>query len=224
MKILMIADHALPELWGTWSDQRAAELKQVDLILSAGDLPKPYLEYLVTMMNVPLLCVPGNHDSDFRRKTPQGCVNIDGEVCEYRGLRIYGLGGSMRYKPGINMYTESEMAKRLAMLELKLKIGATIDLDGRHHYFKGGIMNTNRDGGRKFREIFLTHAPSRGHGDMDDLAHTGFECFNGLLSRRRPEHHCYGHVHMEYGMFRRETVHPSGTALTNVSGMYILDV
>lgn len=220
MKILVVADTALPELWGSWSEYRAKQLSEVELILSAGDLPQAYLEFLVTMVNVPLLYVPGNHDSTYEEKPPEGCLNIDGEVCEYRGVRIWGLGGSMRYKPGVNMYTESEMARKTAILELKLGLGHTIDTDGRRHYFKGGIINTNRT----VPEIFLSHAPCRGHGDMDDLAHTGFECFNGLLSRRSPDYHCFGHVHMEYGMFTRESTHPSGTREINVSGMYILDV
>ena len=30
-------------------------------------------------------------------------------------------------------------------------------------------------------DILLTHAPCRGYGDMEDLPHRGFECFNDLL-------------------------------------------
>jgi Icc-related predicted phosphoesterase len=59
---------------------------------------------------------------------------------------------------------------------------------------------------------------------MDDLPHRGFDCFNDLLKRWQPDVHCFGHVHREYGNFRRESVHPSGTRLINVSGMYILEV
>ena len=220
MKILIIADNVVPALWGTWSEYRENQLKDVELILSAGDLPKDYLEFLVTMINVPLLYVPGNHDTTYDERPPEGCVNIDGEVCEVPGVRVYGLGGSMRYKPGTNMYSESEMARRVALLELKLQLGTVIGLDSRRRYFQSGKINS----GSKVTEIFLSHAPCRGHGDMDDLAHTGFECFNGLLNRHRPDYHCYGHVHMEYGMFRRESVHPSGTTLINTSGMYMLEI
>jgi len=35
----------------------------VELVLSCGDLPYYYLEYIVSMLNVPLLYVHGNHDA-----------------------------------------------------------------------------------------------------------------------------------------------------------------
>src|ERR671915_32603 len=39
-----------------------------DVIVACGDLPFDYLEYLLTMLNVPLLFVPGNHDPDLKTK------------------------------------------------------------------------------------------------------------------------------------------------------------
>jgi uncharacterized protein len=35
---------------------------EIELILGCGDLPYPYLENLLTFLNVPLMYVPGNHD------------------------------------------------------------------------------------------------------------------------------------------------------------------
>lgn len=37
-----------------------------DLVVSCGDLPSDYLEYLVSSLNVPLVYVPGNHDPSLR--------------------------------------------------------------------------------------------------------------------------------------------------------------
>ena len=55
-------------------------LEGVDLILSAGDLHPEYLEFLVTVSNVPLLYVRGNHDDLYENRPPLGCVDIDGSI------------------------------------------------------------------------------------------------------------------------------------------------
>ena len=115
MKILMLADTEESALWDDWSKETAARLSDTGLILSAGDLDADYLEFLVTMLNVPLVYVRGNHDGDYDRKPPEGCMNADGRIVEVEGLKILGLGGSMRYKENADgMYSEEEMRKRIA--------------------------------------------------------------------------------------------------------------
>ena len=78
--------------------------------------------------------------------------------------------------------------------------------------------------GKKGFDILLTHAPCKGYGDMEDIAHTGFECFNRFLSKHQPKLHVYGHVHEEYGQFARTMTHPSGTLLINASGSYRTEI
>ena len=73
-------------------------------------------------------------------------------------------------------------------------------------------------------DILLTHAPCKGHGDMEDIAHTGFECFNQLLDKHHPKLHVYGHVHKEYGQIESTMIHESGTKLINASGHYIVEI
>jgi len=217
MKILMLADTEESALWDDWSEETAARLSDTALILSAGDLDADYLEFLVTMLNVPLVYVRGNHDGDYDRKPPEGCINADGRVVEVnvddadssRRLKILGLGGSLRYKDNADdMYTEEEMRRRISKL-------------------RGAVLRdlaTCRLSGRRSIDILLTHAPAKGYGDLDDLPHTGFECFNGLLERHRPALHVYGHVHRGYGGFRRRLEHPSGAALINASGYFIYEL
>src|SRR2546428_11587343 len=93
------------------------------LVLTCGYLPFDYLEYIVSRVNVPLLYVPGNHDPDLGpgddtfsplraerpSKGPEGCVNVDGRIVEAAGLRVAGLGGSMRYGPGAHQDPQGEM-------------------------------------------------------------------------------------------------------------------
>ena len=110
MKILAIADEEDKGLWDFFSPDR---VKDVDLIISCGDLNHNYLEFLESMANVPLLYVSGNHDGGYGQRPPEGCECIDDRIYNFHGLRILGLGGSMRYKPGPCMYTEQEMKSRI---------------------------------------------------------------------------------------------------------------
>lgn len=213
MKLLLIADNEERYLWDDWNQNTRKELSDVGLILSAGDLDADYLEFLVTMLNVPLVYVRGNHDGHYDVKPPEGCIDADGEIIEVscgkgavkEKIRILGLGGSMRYKDySDDMYTEEEMAWRIAHLQK--------------------VFLRERLKGKKGFDILLTHAPCKGYGDMEDIAHTGFECFNRFLSKHQPKLHVYGHVHEEYGVFTRCMTHPSGTLLINASGSYRMEI
>src|SRR6266853_31880 len=109
LKIFAVADEVDEATFGDKLDSI-----RPDLVVSCGDLPFDYLEFLVSRIDVPLLYVPGNHDpslaspntgwmamqQDLPPPGPEGADNIDGRVTEYRGLRIAGLGGSLRYKDG----------------------------------------------------------------------------------------------------------------------------
>ena len=84
MKILVIADHEEKALWDDWSEQTAEQFSDIDLILSAGDLDADYLEFLVTMLNVPLVYVHGNHDESYQKNPPQGCIDADEKIVEIK--------------------------------------------------------------------------------------------------------------------------------------------
>ena len=171
MRILAISDEPSQRLWG---DLCREALSGVDLILSAGDLPAKYLSFLTCFTNAPIVYVPGNHDDRYAKEPPEGCLCADGRVVLVRGVRILGLGGSMRYRPdGVNMYTEKEMVSRISSLRRRLR--AT-----------GGF------------DVLLSHAPIRGFGDQEDLCHRGFECFGSLLDTWRPAVMVHGHVHQAY--------------------------
>src|SRR5258708_10890199 len=61
MRILAVADEVDEFLYGDKLDT-----VRPDLIVSCGDLPFDYLEFLVTSLAVPLLYVPGNHDPNVK--------------------------------------------------------------------------------------------------------------------------------------------------------------
>jgi Icc-related predicted phosphoesterase len=166
-----------------------------DVVVSCGDLPFDYLEFIVSRLNVPLVYVPGNHDPDLRTPDttgtmlrsvaplpgPQGCDNADGRVVDAAGLRIAGLGGSMRYKPGPHQYSDAEMRRRALSLEVRIK------------------LNLSRAARRV--DVLITHAPPLGWGGQDDLAHRGFAAFVRLVKVLAPSVLIHGHVH-PYGRGR----------------------
>ena len=118
MKILVLADEECRSLWDYY---KPGKLKDIEMIISCGDLNSNYLQFLVTFGNCPLLYVRGNHDSRYDINPPDGCVCIEDKIYNYKGLRIAGLGGSRRYKPGPDMYTEKEMSVRVRKLWRKAR-------------------------------------------------------------------------------------------------------
>ncbi len=195
MKILLVADEPCKALWDYYDGER---LKGIDLILSAGDLPPQYLSFLVTFSNCPLLYVHGNHDGVYSVKNPDGCIDIDGKIYNFNGVRIFGLGGSMLYNEGPYQYTENQMKRRV--LKCKLPIL-------RNHGF----------------DILLTHAPIRGINDQDDLPHMGFQVFDTLLERYKPKYMVHGHVHMNYAYNIPRTIEHRQTTVINAFERYMLD-
>lgn len=196
MRILVIADE--PSKW-LWDFYEEGKLDNIDLILSCGDLPAEYLSFLVTFSNCPLLYVSGNHDH-YDRHPPEGCICIEDQVYEYEGVRILGLGGSMRYKPGqSNQYTEKEMRKRVFKM----------------------LFSIRR---KKGFDILLTHAPAKGLGDMDDMPHRGFQVFLELLDKYRPKYFFHGHVHMNYGSKIKRELEYMDTKVVNAFEKYIIEI
>ena len=153
------------------------------------------------MVNCPLLYVKGNHDRQYAQQPPLGCVCIDDRVYDYKGLRILGLGGSMRYNPDTDcQFSEEEMQARIRKVNRQIVLMNGFDL-------------------------LVTHAPAKGYGDMDDLPHRGFDCFNTLMEKWKPKYMVHGHVHQTYSYkFERERQHSSGTKIINAYESYILDI
>ena len=171
MKIMVMSDVESQAIWDYYKPGR---LKGYDLILSCGDLHPQYLSFVETFANVPLLYVHGNHDEKYKATPPEGCFCIEDKIYVHEGIRVLGLGGSMRYRPGAHQYTEREMEKRIKKLRFKLM----------------------RTGGF---DILVTHAPAEGFHDGDDLCHRGFAALRTLIAEYRPKYFIHGHMHMNYG-------------------------
>ena len=65
-------------------------------MISCGDLPFDYLDYIVTFLGVPVYYVLGNHDpSPDGPEYPAGCTPLDGRIVEADEVVLAGLSGSI---------------------------------------------------------------------------------------------------------------------------------
>lgn len=184
VRVLVVADEISPVI-----HDAGVRRMEPDLVLAAGDLPWDYLEFLSSMLDVPVGFVPGNHDPEVDAPAsglkdwltghglpqddprPLGGTNVDESIVDIGGLRVAGLGGSIRYNNGPNQYSDEEFTKRARrLLKMAGKRGGGID-------------------------VLLTHSPPRGLGDGDDPPHHGFTALHEVIEQLRPTWHLHGHIH-----------------------------
>ena len=206
MKILAVSDEVVDRLYSLCTN---GHFGGVELILGCGDLPYPYLENLLTILNVPLFYVPGNHDPVYRSESSltraEGGENLDLKMKRHKKFLIGGFGGSIRYRPnGTNQYTQTEAYLRAYRMLPRLMLNR---------------MNYGRA-----MDILITHSPPFGIHDEDSDAHQGLKAINWLLRVAKPRYHFHGHTH-----FHRRNISPSETnaGMTQVINIYpykLLDV
>ena len=157
-------------------------LPDIDLIISCGDLPYYYLEFMLDMLNVPMFFVHGNHDPEVEisscgdRRYPWGALNLHRKFKHHQGLIFFGLEGSIRYSTSRHQYTQSEMWWQVLMAVPRL------------------VYNKIRYG--RALDVFVTHSPAWELGDAEDPAHRGFKAFRWLLEVFKPKYHFHGHIHI----------------------------
>lgn len=197
MRILAVADQEESFLWDHY---KPGMLDDIDLILSAGDLDPRYLSFLVTMAKCPLFYVHGNHDGYYDVVAPEGCDCIEDKLVVYKGVRILGLGGSIRYNPGPHQYSQREMERRC------WKVGWKIA------YHKGV-------------DILLTHSPAMGLGDdPTSSSHIGFQAFTDLVDKCQPKYMVHGHVHLNYGYKVPRLQERGETKILNACGRWVFEI
>ena len=210
VRVLVIADEEAPNLHA----QALRELAP-DLVLAAGDLPWHYIEYVASGVDAPVVFVPGNHDLEIERvkksrsgaytcdglpcdgPRPQGATNADQLVVEAAGLRIAGLGGCVRYRPGPHQYSQREYVGRARRLLRRARRSGQID-------------------------VLLTHAPPLGVGDGDDRPHVGIAALHTVLERLEPTWHLHGHIHPYGQQMPDRQVGP--TTIRNVIPWRMIDI
>ena len=179
MRILALSDALIPFIYSPQVRNRFPEVK---LLIGCGDLPYYYLEYVYDALRVPLYFVRGNHDevveygSAGQRTHPHGGIDLNRKVCSYQGLFLAGLEGSLRYRPGVFQYSQSEMWSQVLSLAPRFLLNRT--LHGR------------------YLDIFVAHSPPAGVHDGTDLPHQGIKAFRWLINVFKPAYFLHGHIHI----------------------------
>jgi Icc-related predicted phosphoesterase len=201
VKILCVSDHIDPLVYSNSIKHRFAD---VDMILSAGDLPMDYLDFIVTNLNKPLLFVFGNHHAEGLNHDKEGfgSAHLGTKVRREEGMIVAGLGGSMRYNKGPNQFTETQMYGEIFKLIPTLLF--------------------NRLVYGRFLDILLTHAPPRNIHDKPDKCHWGFKAFRWFIKMFRPKYLVHGHIHL-YDLSDIRRTRYLETEVINAYSHYVID-
>lgn len=215
MKILCISDKIDPQVYSSSIKERFAD---IDIILSAGDLPLNYLDFIISSLNKPLYFIFGNHHTEelkhYKRMLDYTCVresydypgcgaiHLGTKVKTESGFIVAGLGGCMRYNTGCNQYTDFEM-----FLEALKLIP---------HLLWNRIIHG------RYLDILLTHAPPKGIHDKNDKCHLGFKTFLWFMKTFKPKFLVHGHIHL-YDLCEKRCTKWEDTTVINAYNHYVIE-
>lgn len=202
LRLLGLSDLEVPAVYSHRIRERFPGL---DAVISCGDLPAYYLEYVISMLNTPLYYVQGNHVFEIPdwegtgRIHPEGAVNLHRKVVydAQLDLILAGVEGSLLYNNGPFQYSQAQMWQMVLSLVPQL------------------LLNKVRYG--RYLDIFVTHAAPAGIHDQNDPAHRGVEAFLWLIETFSPKLHLHGHIHLYNPLTTRDTQHQS-TRVINCYG------
>lgn len=205
-KVLAVSDQVIERIYTLAANEH---FQDVDLILGCGDLPYTYLEYLVSVLSIPLYYVPGNHDPAYNAQRSlsyaEGGSNLDLQTASVKGLLLAGLGGSIRYRPdGVNQYTQGQAFVRAYRLLLRLLV-------------------TQKRYGRKL-DVLITHSPPFGIHDDDSQAHQGLKALNFLIRIARPRYHLHGHTHFYRNNLEDPVTQVGRTTVMNIFPYKVFEI
>lgn len=216
-KVLCVSDEVDLLVYSSAIRERFGD---IDLILSAGDLPAEYLGFIAGMLNRPIISVAGNHDAPDRSpsggaiyhlqmgsEANPGELNLPGRLSfsirREAGLSILGLPGCKWYNGGNNQYTDSWMTWKLLRMLPRL-------------LFRRLVHGKSVD-------IVLAHAPPKGIQDASDPCHQGFAAYRWLIRLCRPTWFVHGHVHLYDAQLRRSE-RVDDTQVINVFGHQVISI
>ena len=207
VKTLLVSDKVVEHIY---SSQIMERYKEVDLVIGCGDLPYYYLEFILSMLNVELFYVHGNHDPEHEYLAdgtaitgPGGGVNLHRQTYKKKDLLLAGLEGSIRYREGSFQYTQQEMWFNVIQLIPAL------------------FFNKLRYG--RYLDILVAHSPPYGIHNGEDHVHVGFKAFLWLMKVFKPRYLVHGHRHV-YNPSEATETDFLDTKVINIYPYKILDI
>lgn len=206
VKILAVSDQVVERMYTL---APGGHFKGIEILLGCGDLPYSYLEYLITVLNVQMCYVPGNHDPRYnladKRSRAGGGSNLDLKTACHKNILIGGFGGCIRYRPdGVNQYTQSEAYLRAFRMLPRL------------------LLNRIKHG--RAMDILISHSPPfKIHDDLD-TAHNGLKALNWLIRIAQPRFHLHGHTHFYKNNLEAQESMAGTTKVINVYPYKIVEV
>lgn len=183
LRVLAVTDEVDDRIYSPSVRNRMGD---VDMVVSCGDLPATYLEFLADALHREVYYVLGNHAEEITRvgvqgvpRHPEGCIDVGFKVVRdpMTGLLIAGFPGSVRYSERDPVqFTEFQMKLRMLRMAPRL------------------LWNRIRHG--RALDLLITHSPPRNVGDREDYAHRGFESLHPFIKWAKPRWHLHGHIHL----------------------------
>ena len=204
--VLAVSDQVVERIYPLAEN---GHFQDVDLIFGCGDLPYTYLEYLVSILNIPLYYVPGNHDPEYNTARSlayvEGGSNLDLKTAYVKGILLAGLGGSIRYRPdGVNQYTQGQVFGRAFSLLPKVWLSQV-------RY------------GRKL-DVLLTHSPPFEIHDDETHAHQGLKALNFLIRILSPRFLLHGHTHFFRNNLETPITQVGRTTVMNIFPYKVINI
>lgn len=204
--VLAVSDQVVERIYPLAEN---GHFQDVDLIFGCGDLPYTYLEYLVSILNIPLYYVPGNHDPEYNTARSlayvEGGSNLDLKTAYVKGILLAGLGGSIRYRPdGVNQYTQGQVFRRAFSLLPKVWLSQV-------RY------------GRKL-DVLLTHSPPFEIHDDETHAHQGLKALNFLIRILSPRFLLHGHTHFFRNNLEAPITQVGRTTVMNIFPYKVINI
>jgi uncharacterized protein len=209
MKILCISDKVSNIIY---SKNIVKRFSDIDLILSCGDLPFNYYDFIMSTLNKPLYYVMGNHEPGKYSKERSlfdkyKVKDLTGKIINFNGLIIGGCSGGKNEKT-IEDWNSTEFGQSLNIYRIKWNL------------FKKQLFK------KKKIDIFVSHSPAFSLNDAtseNDSYHHGFKTYKNFIDKFSPTYHIHGHLHI-YDKNKKRILQYRNTTIINVYEYYILNI
>ena len=218
MKILCVSDQIDPLIY---NQNARKNFHDIDMVLCAGDLPMDYVDFIVSVFNVPAYFVFGNHNltelkyyHGFQKTSQPHTQHTQRNLSGFTAMaeedaKNHNHGATYA---GFKVLSNHGLPLRMHKNGRKTPL-LIAGASGSIKYNNGQCQYTDRQMKAKlicmipklllnkilygrYLDIFLTHATPLSIHDKEDQCHKGFKCYNWFLKKFKPSYMVHGHIHL----------------------------